>query len=388
MWREYENIENREGKPNMYLKTTFSKNSTDYFQERPAEREIMQSEDMNGSHLILFDESSSVYQYFDINMPYLVIYESLNIGADIMVYQEFSENNRILKERQYTEFTQQSRKLHSHNFYELTFVLSGQLTMRIEDENIIYNQGDCCICNRNIHHMELMEQDTEIVLFLIKEEYIHDAFDTNYYYDRKGRPHSIGTVFDVFFSENKKNPLYDAKVYADYRILYQDSIEPLLEIMNQMITEISGTHSGKSHMMKALLCHFFEMLENDSIYKEEIHWARLSNEEQIIYQITEAYKKKNGIFSRTDIEKITGYNGDYVERIVKRHTGKTLSAYGRDFLIQKTAELLRDTDLSIAEICERQGYSNRYYFNKIFAEKYGMKPSEFRRQCYCSLRVR
>ena len=154
----------------MYLKTTFSKNSTDYFQERPAEREIMQSEDMNGSHLILFDESSSVYQYFDINMPYLVIYESLNIGADLMVYQEFSENNRILKERQYTEFTQQSRKLHSHNFYELTFVLSGQLTMRIEDENIIYNQGDCCICNRNIHHMELMEQDTEIVLFLIKEE--------------------------------------------------------------------------------------------------------------------------------------------------------------------------------------------------------------------------
>ena len=79
-------------------------------------------------------------------------------------------------------------------------------------------------------------------------------------------------------------------------------------------------------------------------------------------------------------KKITGYNGDCVERIVKRHTGKTLSAYGRDFLIQKTAELLRDTDLSIAEICERQGDSNRYYFNKIFAEKYGMKPSEFRRQ--------
>lgn len=366
----------------MYPKTIFSKKAANHLQEHIWDRKIRQSEDMNASHLILFDESSSVYQFFDINMPYLVIYESLNIGADSMIYQEFSENNRIFSERPYSEFVTQSRRLHSHNFYELTFVLSGQLTMRIEDENIIYNQGDCCICNRNIHHMELMEQDTEIVLFLMKEEYIHDAFDTNYYYDRKGRPLSIGTVFDVFFSENRKNPLYDAKIYADYRILQEDSLESLLEIMNQMVTEIAGTHSGKSHMMKALLCRFFEMLENDAVYKEEVHWARLSNEEQIIYQITEAYKKKNGIFSRTDIEKITGYNGDYVERIVKRHTGKTLSAYGRDFLIQKAAELLRETDMSIGEICEQQGYSNRYYFNKIFAAKYGMKPSEFRKQ-YC-----
>ena len=41
--------------------------------------------------------------------------------------------------------------------------------------------------------------------------------------------------------------------------------------------------------------------------------------------------------------------------------------------------LLKDTDLSIEEICGRMGYSNRYYFNRIFAEKYGMTPSEFRR---------
>ncbi|WP_394922486.1 helix-turn-helix domain-containing protein [uncultured Robinsoniella sp.] len=364
----------------MYRKTTFSKEIIGYAQESIADREIIRSENMDRSHLILFDDTGSLYQFFDINMPYLVIYESVNIGANTMVYQEFSENNKILKERAYTDLADQTRKLHSHNFYELTFVLSGRLTMRIEDENIMYNPGDCCLCNRNIHHMELMDQDTEIVLFLIKEDYVHDVFDTNYYYDRKGSPHLVGTIFDVFFSENKKNPLYDAKVYADYRMLYHDSLEPLLTIMNQMITEISGTHSGKSHMMKALLCRFFEMLENDTIYQEEVHWARLSNEEQIIYQITEAYKKKNGIFTREEIEKITGYNGDHVERIVKRHTGKTLLAYGREFLVQKAAELLRDTDLSIVEICEQLGYSNRYYFNKIFTGKYGVTPSVFRQK--------
>ena len=87
----------------------------------------------------------------------------------------------------------------------------------------------------------------------------------------------------------------------------------------------------------------------------------------------------NGIFSPAEIEKITGYNGDYVERIIKRYTGKTLSAYGREFLVQKAADLLKHTDLSIEEICRRQGYSNRYYFNKIFFEKYGITPSQYRK---------
>lgn len=362
----------------MYLKTTFLKKPADHLQDY--RREIIRSGDMKESHLILYDDENSVYQFFDIMMPYLVVYESVNIGANKTVYQEFSENNKILTNIPYTEFLKVTRKLHSHNFYELMFVLSGQLTMKIEEENIVYSQGDCCLCNKNIHHMELMEEDTEIVLFLMKEEYVRGVCEANYYYDSQGNPHAADTVFDAFFIENSKNPLYDAKVYADYRIKKGISPEPMLQIMNQMIEEISGMHSGKSHMMKALLCRFLEMMGNSSVYYEEIHWAKLSNEEQIIRQITEAYRKKDGVFSRMEIEQMTGYNSDYVERILKRHTGKTLSAFGRDFMVQKAAGMLRNTNLSIGEICEQQGYSNRYYFNKIFASRYGMTPSNYRKK--------
>lgn len=358
----------------MYPKQTF-------FNKNSANRKISRSDDLSYTHLILHDKESSVYQSFDIDMPYLILYKSVNIAADTSIYQEFSENNKVLTKMSYKDImtSPTSNKLHFHNFYELTFVLSGELTMKIEDKYIVYRQGDCCLCNKNIHHLELMEQDTEIVLFLMKEEYLHDVFRTNYYYDRMGNPHPIKTVFDSFFSENKKNPMYDAKVYADYRCLNLELSEPILTIVNMMITEISEIHSGKCHMIKALLCRFFEMIENSSLYQGEIHRARLSNEEQIIYQITEAYRKKDGIFSRAEIEKITGYNSDYVERIIKRHTGKTLLTYGREFLLLKAAELLKNTNFSVEEICRRLGYSNRYYFNRIFEKQFGMMPSEFRK---------
>ena len=95
-------------------------------------------------------------------------------------------------------------RLHSHDFYELTFVLSGKLKMRIEDEYITYFSGECCLCNKNIHHVEVMDRNTEIVLFLLKEEYLRDLISANYYYDQDGNPHAVGSVFQRFFRRTEK----------------------------------------------------------------------------------------------------------------------------------------------------------------------------------------
>ena len=183
-------------------------------------------------------------------------------------------------------------RLHSHDFYELTFVLSGELNMRIEDEYITYRPGECCLCNKNIHHVEVMDHNTEIVLFLLKEEYLRDLISANYYYDRDGNPHAIGSVFQRFFRENKKNSLYDAKVYTDFRLLNTSPKDQFFDVINRMVDEISGNHSGKSHMMKALFCRFIEMLEISNNYQTEVHWAKLSNDEQIVYKIANAYQNK------------------------------------------------------------------------------------------------
>lgn len=363
----------------MYPKTTFYKKEKEQSSKNNTNREFIKSKNLDYSHLILHDDNGSIYQSFDIDMPYLILYESINLQNNQSVYQEYSENNQVLFSNTYESLVGAVRKPHSHNFYELTFVLSGELTLRIENEDVFYRQGDCCLCNKNIHHLELMDKNTEVVLFLIKEDYIHNVCDTNFFYDRKGMPHSLGTIFDVFFTENQKNPLYDAKIYSDFRMTDEKFLSLAIGLINQMIEEISGSQSGKSHMMKALFCRFFEMLQNPDIYDVNVHWAKLSNDEQIIFKIADAYKKKMGIFTREEIERITGYNGDYVERIIKRATGKTLSEYGREFLVQHAADLLLTTDKNVGEICDELGYSNRHYFNQIFKKKYGITPSGFRK---------
>ena len=48
-----------------------------------------------------------------------------------------------------------------------------------------------------------------------------------------------GLCYQIGFFNNRENPMYDAKVYADYRCKNAEASESALGIVNQMITEIS-----------------------------------------------------------------------------------------------------------------------------------------------------
>jgi len=367
----------------MYPKTTFDKKTKENAQN--TDKRNLKSVDYARSHLSFSDDSDAIYTLIDIDMPYVILYEKISMKSNTTVYQEYSEFQKILVQNPYSDFMNFSHKLHVHNFYELTYVLSGELTLTIENEDVIYKAGDCCLCNKNIHHMEQPNSEVEFILFLIKEEYLTELLRSNYFYDNNHHPVQIDSIFDVFFAENKKNPIYDAKIYNDYRLMSGMDSGFLIEIINDMITELSGDKSGKSYMMKALFCRLFELLQNNEMYREEIHWAQLSNIENIVFQIAKAYKNKEGIFTRQEIETITGYQSDYVERVFKKITGMTLLGFGKEIVVTKAADMLVDTELSITEICERLGYSNRNYFNKIFSTKYGMTPSEYRKSARISI---
>ena len=78
------------------------------------------------------------------------------------------------------------------------------------------------------------------------------------------------------------------------------------------------------------------------------------------------------------------YAGERISRrqfdeIFKRHFDKTPARY---ILLQKVAyakQLLKMPHLSMVEVAERCGFSDVYYFSKVFKKETGRTPSDFRR---------
>lgn len=70
----------------------------------------------------------------------------------------------------------------------------------------------------------------------------------------------------------------------------------------------------------------------------------------------------------------------YLSKLYKQETGSNLSAYILNQRLEKSAELLVDSQLLVSDIGKLVGYQTSQYFIKMFKEKYQMTPQQYRRQ--------
>lgn len=79
-----------------------------------------------------------------------------------------------------------------------------------------------------------------------------------------------------------------------------------------------------------------------------------------------------------DAAKETNLSYHYFSKFFKDSTGKSFVEYLTELRVDKSRELLRDTNDSIKEICYKIGYSDPNYYCKIFKKVTGMTPTEYR----------
>lgn len=65
-------------------------------------------------------------------------------------------------------------------------------------------------------------------------------------------------------------------------------------------------------------------------------------------------------------------------RYFKQHTRKTYLNFLNEIRLQKATELLRTTELSIAQIAYEVGFNNLSNFNRTFKVRVGMSPTKFK----------
>ncbi|WP_148354969.1 response regulator transcription factor [Anaerotruncus colihominis] len=79
------------------------------------------------------------------------------------------------------------------------------------------------------------------------------------------------------------------------------------------------------------------------------------------------------------VSNIVGFSGSYFSSLFKKETGQNFLEYLSEVRMNRAKELLRETNLSVAEVCVRVGYSDLKYFTKSFKKATGLKPGEFRK---------
>ncbi len=77
---------------------------------------------------------------------------------------------------------------------------------------------------------------------------------------------------------------------------------------------------------------------------------------------------------------IMGVSPFYLSKLFKEQTGETYINYVTSARLEKAKKLLADDALIIKEISAGVGYNDQNYFSKLFRQKYGETPSEYRQR--------
>ena len=124
--------------------------------------------------------------------------------------------------------------------------------------------------------------------------------------------------------------------------------------------------------MTALLRHYCTV-KDDS---ERMIYHNVLRLRPVINYISEHYAEKIYVEKLADIIMVSP---DYFTKMFKDSIGKTPVDYINGIRVNRSMQLLIDSDKSIAQIAEEIGFCNANYFHKIFKQYMEMSPLAYRK---------
>jgi two-component system response regulator YesN len=93
------------------------------------------------------------------------------------------------------------------------------------------------------------------------------------------------------------------------------------------------------------------------------------------------YIKKNYMKNITlhDVADHVQLSKSYLSLLFKQETGINFSAYLKNYRIEKSKTLLKETNLKMYEVSEKVGLDNAFYFSKLFKEVTGISCRDYRK---------
>ncbi len=249
---------------------------------------------------------------------------------------------------------------HSHNFFELLFVIEGAITYEFTDHSPLHiTGGSFLIIPPGIRHRGQGNIRTPVKLF--------------------------GVTCKSETSQTETLTPLTAQDITDTRQLFLDNSLSVRECGRELRTSVTRLsqlvkrHSGRDlpalvqARLRAASC---TLLIEAAI---QLH-SRPETDSNAIVTAATAYLEQHCAdqLQISDLVHHLGYSRARIFEMFKAGTGMTPNDYLLRCRIRKARELLTDTDQPITEIALDAGFTSSQYFSQVFKKYTGMTPSRYR----------
>jgi len=212
--------------------------------------------------------------------------------------------------------------------------------------------------------------------------------ETPYYFD--GKVKVIVLNFDMTReNSDKKTPLPPSKSIETFDKALVVENDPPEELKDAVILEKAFEVEEKlqecllnygypspysdaftSAILKDILCYIAKRAHSESGEASE-------TVQKILFYIGQNYDRE---ISNTEISNELGYHPFYLNRLFKKTTGITIHQAVITEKMKVAKRLLRETEISVKEVAEESGFSDRSRFCTAFKKHTGYTPLEYRQR--------
>ncbi len=241
------------------------------------------------------------------------------------------------------------RDKHWHRSIEIFAVWEGKLEFALRDKKFPLSNGEFIIVNSNeVHSISAPEPNKTVVLQIPQETFAEYFTDDQF----------------IWFSHGDRE--------TDYRVF------TLLQEM--YIISTNGDEAKKFQILSLyyellylMVTKYRKFNVNEEILRNSKQLKKLSN---ITRYMKDHYAEPISLESMAEQ---FSYSPSYLSRMFQKHAGINFKDYLLGIRLEHAVRELEETDNQIVDIALGNGFPNSKAFSNAFRDKYGVLPSEYRK---------
>ncbi len=247
---------------------------------------------------------------------------------------------------------------HWHDYFEIFLILEGSVTHIVNGVTQHLNVGTLVFIRPGDVHKYICEEDTVRFLNLaISKRDMYRMFDY------------LGSTFDKEKLLGNAIPL-SIKVNDKFK-------KKMLRNFQKVNTMDSNDNQNLKLFMRAYL---IEIISSCFLESEDFIESEDNIPEWLSETCKQMYMKENFVAGNKRMVEISGKSREYLSRSLKKYMNTSLSEFVFSIRLEYASNLLVNSNLSVADICDDCGFDNLSYFYRKFSSRYGISPLTYRKK--------
>lgn len=249
--------------------------------------------------------------------------------------------------------------LHTHHYFEIQCVLEGQAEYATPAGVIPIRKNDLVFVPPNTSHSLCVFSGSTVISIGIREKAFRDILSSDL---------PISRYFRSAMAGKQNNEIFFRGALDDF------ALQLLLMMYRQQKLGTAEANKINDHLAQSFTYYIAEKSTDETMfgtaeYLRDKIW-------DIRMYMVDHYRTA----TLASTAKHFHYSESYLSRLISRQLGMSFSQLLQTIRLDKSCELLINSDVKITELCERVGYDNESYYIQLFRKVYGITPLQYRKK--------